>query len=221
MGVDCAAKTNKISEETMLTLWGRTNSLNVQKVLMCLNELRLPFVRHDAGMQFGVVKSDDYMAMNPNSNVPTLQDGDFTLWESNVIVRYLASQHAAGSLWPLEARQRAEAERWMDWQQTVHNPSLTTVFWNLVRSPGTIGEKEFAAACERTERAMDILDHRMGQAKWLGGDHFTIADCALAPGVHRYLHLPMERKARAHVQRWYDAVLQRDGAKDILLLPLS
>jgi glutathione S-transferase len=205
----------------MLKLWGRTNSLNVQKVLLCLNELKLPFERFDAGMQFGVVKTPEYLRMNPNSNVPTLQDGDFILWESNVIVRYLSSLHSPDRLWPTDARERAEAERWMDWQQTVHNPSLTTVFWNLVRHPGSIGEKEFAQACERTERAMDILEARLRESKWLGGEHFTMADCALAPGIHRYLHLPAEHPQRPDVQRFYDAVLARPGAREILLLPLT
>ena len=203
----------------MTLIWGRITSINVRKVIWTLQELGLPFERKDAGAAFGVVNTDEYAQLNPNRLVPLMVQGERTLWESNVIVRYLCASQQR--LCPTDPWLRADAERWMDWQQTVHNPSLTTVFWNLVRSPGTIGEKEFAAACERTERAMDILDHRMGQAKWLGGEHFTIADCALAPGVHRYLHLPMERKARAHVQRWYDAVLQRDGAKDILLLPMS
>ena len=205
----------------MLKLWGRTNSLNVQKVLLCLGELGLPFERIDAGMQFGVVKSPEYMAMNPNSVVPTLEDDGLVLWESNVIVRYLAATHGAGTLWPIEPRARALADRWMDWQQTSHNPSLTTVFWNLVRSPGAVAPTDFDAACAKIERAMDILEEALARSPWLGGEAFTMADCALAPGVHRYLHLPMERKQRPHLARWYEAVLQRPAATPVLLLPLT
>ena len=205
----------------MLKLWGRTNSLNVQKALLCLGELGLPFERVDAGMQFGVVKTPDYMAKNPNSVVPTLEEDGFVLWESNAIVLYLASTHGAGTLWPTDPRARALADRWMDWQQTSHNPSLTTVFWNLVRSPGAVSPTEFDAACAKVERAMDILDEALAQSQWLGGDAFTMAECALAPGVHRYLHLPMERKPRAHVKRWYEAILQRPTAQHVLLLPLT
>ena len=205
----------------MLKLWGRTNSLNVQKVLFCLGELGLAYERVDAGMQFGVVKSPEYMAMNPNSVVPTLEDDGFVLWESNVIVRYLAAKHGAGSLWPLDPRARAQADRWMDWQQTSHNPMLTKVFWNLVRQPGGVPQAEFDDACAKVERAMDILEEALSRSPWLGGEAFTMAECALAPGVHRYLHLPMERKARAHVSRWYEAVLERPVARDVLLLPLT
>ena len=205
----------------MLKLWGRTNSLNVQKALFCLGELGLPFERVDAGMQFGVVKSAEYMAMNPNSVVPTLEDDGFVLWESNVIVRYLAAKHGAGTLWPTDPRARAQADRWMDWQQTSHNPPLTRVFVNLVRQPGSVPAAEFNEMLAKVERSMDILEEALSRSPWLGGEAFTMAECALAPGVHRYLHLPMERKPRPHLARWYEAVLQRPVAQQILLLPLT
>ena len=92
----------------MLKVWGRRNSLNVPKALFCMEELGLPYERVDAGMHFGVVKTPEYMAMNPNSVVPTIEDDGFVLWESNVIVRYLAASHGAGTLWPVDPRARAE-----------------------------------------------------------------------------------------------------------------
>ena len=205
----------------MIKLWGRTNSLNVQKVLFCLGELGLPFERVDAGMQFGVVKTPEYMAKNPNSVVPTLEEDGFVLWESNAIVRYLASTHGVGTLWPTDPRARALADRWMDWQQTSHNPALTRVFWNLIRQSGSVSEAEFADVSAKVERAMDILEEALSRSPWLGGEAFTMAECTLAPGVHRYLHLPMERKQRPHLARWYEAVLQRSVAKQVLLLPLT
>jgi glutathione S-transferase len=70
-----------------LTIWGRANSVNVQKVLWCLRELDLPYQRIDAGMAFGQNDKPEYLAMNPNGRVPTLVDGDYVLWESNSIMR--------------------------------------------------------------------------------------------------------------------------------------
>ena len=84
----------------MLKLWGRVNSINVQKVLWALEELKVPYERTDAGMAFGVVNEPFYKKMNPNSRVPTIDDDGFVLWESNAIVRYLAAKHGAGSLYP-------------------------------------------------------------------------------------------------------------------------
>ena len=109
----------------------------------------------------------------------------------------------------------------MDWQQTTHNPPLTILFWNLVREPGAKSPAEFQAAHARTERAMDILEEALAHRPWLGGQSFTMADCVMAPGVHRYLHLPMELKPRAHVRRYYDAIMQRPAAQKLLTLPLT
>src|SRR6201981_3657424 len=102
----------------MLKIWGRANSINVQKVLWCCGELGLRYERIDAGNQFGLTKTPEYRALNPNALVPTIEDGDFQLWESNVIVRYLAQKSRHGRLYPTDIRTRFDAERWMDWQGT-------------------------------------------------------------------------------------------------------
>ncbi|MEQ8699929.1 MAG: glutathione S-transferase N-terminal domain-containing protein, partial [Bauldia litoralis] len=99
----------------MLTLWGRTNSINVQKVIWTLGELDLDYTRIDAGMAFGVVDTPEYSSRNPNRLVPTLDDDGYVLWESNTIVRYLAARHGAGRLYPEDLKARFIAEQWMDW----------------------------------------------------------------------------------------------------------
>ena len=107
----------------MLKVWGRVNSINVQKVLWALEELKVPYERTDAGMAFGVVNEPFYKKMNPNSRVPTIDDDGFVLWESNAIVRYLAAKHGAGTLSPSDPRQRADADRWMEGRRTTGDPS--------------------------------------------------------------------------------------------------
>src|SRR5450631_4370637 len=102
----------------MLKVWGRANSVNVQKVLWTCEELALPYKRIEAGMEYGVVSTPEYKKLNPNAMVPTIDDDGFVLWESNAIVRYLAAKYGAGSLWPADPKIRASADRWMDWQQT-------------------------------------------------------------------------------------------------------
>ena len=77
----------------MLTVWGRTNSSNVKKVLWCLKELNIPYNQKDVGVPFGGLDTPEYKKMNPNSTIPTLQDDQFTLWESNAILRYLTEKY--------------------------------------------------------------------------------------------------------------------------------
>src|ERR1700712_3917881 len=102
--------------------WGRKTSSNVMKVLWVLGELDLPFERIDVGGAFGRTDTPQYRGMNPTGLVPTLQEGDFTLWESNAILRYYGQTHASGStLWPTDPHARATIDHWMDAQQTVFN----------------------------------------------------------------------------------------------------
>jgi len=82
----------------MLKIWGRRNSINVQKVLWCCAELNIGYERVDAGMQFGVNNTPEYLALNPNGLVPTINHDGFVLWESHAILRYLCGLHGLGTL---------------------------------------------------------------------------------------------------------------------------
>src|SRR5271155_2321264 len=120
----------------MLTIWGRETSSNVQKVLWACDELDLPFKRIDLGGTFGGTRDPAYLAKNPNGLVPTLEDGDFVLWESHAILRYLAAGDTENRLLPagLDRRQRANIDRWMDWQLVTLGLTLRGLFLLLGRS---------------------------------------------------------------------------------------
>ena len=119
----------------MLKMWGRNTSSNVQKAMWAVGEMKLPYERIDVGGAFGRTKEPFYLAMNPNSLVPTLEEDDgFTLWESNSIVRYLAAKQAPHAR-ARRLRTRALAHKWMDWQLSVMGPAITPVFWGLIRTP--------------------------------------------------------------------------------------
>src|ERR1700741_407205 len=120
----------------MITIWGRANSVNVQKVLWLCEELSLRYNRIDAGLQFGHNTGPEYLAMNPMGKVPTLVDGDFVLWESNSILRYIMMQYGGPSaLYPADAKARASIDRWLDWSLSTLQPAERPVFWGIVRAP--------------------------------------------------------------------------------------
>src|SRR5207253_7284266 len=109
----------------------------------------------DAGAAYGVVRTPEYIAKNPNSLVPLLEEPDgYTLYESNVIVRYLCAKHSAGKLYPSGLRARFDAERWMDWQQTTLNPAGREAFVQWVRTPA---DRRDPAAAERSVQATERL----------------------------------------------------------------
>jgi glutathione S-transferase len=148
----------------MLTIWGRTTSGNVQKVMWAVGELGLVHERIDAGQKFGRLDTPEFGRLNPNRRIPTIEDGDVVLWESNVIVRYLAARYGAGKLWPEDPAVRGVADQWMDWQQTALSPDMRTVFWGLVRTP--VEKRDgaaIAAAVQRLKELWAMLD------AWLKG----------------------------------------------------
>lgn len=205
----------------MLTIWGRMNSINVQKVVWAAEECGVAYTRHDAGMAFGIVNTPDYRAMNPNGLVPCIKDGDLVLWESNAIVRYLAAAYAPGKLWPVEPRERALADRWMDWQSSTFYPAYADAFRGLVRTPP---EKRDLAAIEasrvRTEQVMALLDQHLTGREWLGAS-FGIGELALGPAVDRWLRMPVAREARPNVEAWHQRMTARPAAACFRDLPVT
>ena len=161
----------------MIKIWGRNTSSNVQKAMWAVGELKLEHERIDVGGAFGKNNEPAYLAMNPNGLVPTLEEEDgFLLWESNSIVRYLAGKHdKSGALEPKDAKQRAIASQWMDWQLSVLGPAITPAFWGLIRTPP---EKRDMAAIktsqEKTTGAMKMLDAQTGQNRVRRGAFFLL-----------------------------------------------
>ncbi|MDA7417035.1 glutathione S-transferase [Xenophilus arseniciresistens] len=209
----------------MINIWGRISSINVRKVVWCAQELGLDFQRTEAGGAFGVVQTPEYLALNPNALVPTLNDEGFVLWESNVIVRYLCAKHWTQQLYPERLPERFDAERWMDWQQTTLNPASGGAFRQLIRTPAA--ERD-AGVIERSVRATEpllaLLDAHLAAHSHMVGEHFTMADIPIGCEVHRWFGLPVadyQRPAWPHLERWFASLLARPGARGVLDLALE
>ena len=206
----------------MLKIWGRANSINVQKVLWCCGELGLRYERIDAGNQFGLTKTPEYRALNPNALVPTIEDGDFQLWESNVIVRYLAQKSPSGQLCPADTRMRFDAERWMDWQATMFWPALRPLFIELIRTPPANRDATVISRAETLSlAAAQMLDARLSDRTFLAGESFSFGDIPAATTVHRWYALDIHHPELPNLQRWYDLVKQRRPFQEVVMTPLS
>jgi len=206
----------------MLVVWGRTNSINVQKVLWCCEEIGVEYRRVDAGGAFGVVNTPEYRKLNPNGLVPTIEDDGLVLWESNAIIRYLAAKHSTGHLWPTDLRTRALADQWLDWSHTTYLPALRDMFLGLVR---TAPEQRDMRAIEhsrvQTAAALEIVDAHLARHEYLAGDGFTMGDIAMGCGVWRWLSLPIERPALPNVGRWFNRLALRGPCRQVVMQPLS
>ncbi|QGZ64155.1 glutathione S-transferase family protein [Paraburkholderia acidisoli] len=208
----------------MITIWGRANSVNVQKVLWCCDELVLPFERIDAGGQFGRLNEPSFLALNPNGKVPTLVDGNYVLWESNAIVRYLALEYGPSSmLYPAEPKVRGSIERWLDWSATSLAPAERPVFLGLVRTPPEKRDMaQIAADLHQVSQHWRLLDQHLTGRFFLENERFSIADIVLGAFARRWFGLEgVEREPLPNLERWYQRIAQREGFRKYVGIPLT
>ena len=205
----------------MLKIWGRNTSINVQKVMWAVGELGLPHERIDIGGPFGKNREQDYLAKNPNGLVPMLEEEDgFLLWESNSIVRYLASKHGSRLLEPADLRSRALAHKWMDWQLSVMGPAMHPLFHGMVRTPPAQRDhKAIDAGKAATTAAAKILDDQLGKTAYLAGADFSYGDIPPAIMIYRFIRLVPDRPAMPSLDRWYASISARQPFKDHVLAP--
>jgi glutathione S-transferase len=206
----------------MLRVWGRNNSINVQKVMWTVGELDLEHERIDVGGAFGGLDTPEYGRLNPNRRVPTLADGEVVVWESNACVRYLAARYGAGTLWPGEPARRARADMWMDWQASTLLPDLTVVFWGLIRTPEA--ERDHArieTATKRLATTWRILDEHLAARRFVTGDALSIGDIPVGASCYRYFGLPIERPSLPNVEAWYGRLQERAPFREHVMVPIT
>ena len=206
----------------MLKIWGRVNSINVQKVLWCCGELAVPFERVDAGMKFGVNNTPEYKAKNPNGLVPMIDDDGFVLWESQPIVRYLARKHGLGTLCPSDAKACADADRWMDWNATAVWPNLRPIFWNLVRTPPEKRDMPLVQASRKGLAAsMTLVDAHLASRQYVTGGAFTMGDIPLGTSIHRWFNMDIEREDLPNLAAYYKRLQARPAYQQYVDQPLT
>ena len=205
-----------------LTIWGRPNSINVQKVMWAVGELGLDHERIDVGGAFGGLDTADYGRMNPNRKIPVLEDGGAFVWESHACVRYLASTYGEGGLWPLDPARRSIADRWMDWKITTLHPFLHICFWGLIRTPEADRDmpaiEQAAADLGETWR---LFDAHLQERTFVLGDRLTMGDIPLGCAFYRYVSLPVDRPSLPAIEAWYDRLQARPAFREHVMIPVT
>jgi glutathione S-transferase len=203
-------------------VWGHPRSINVQKVLWALDELGLDYERIDAGGTFGRVKDADYLTLNPNGLIPTLEDGSAVLWESNSIVRYLYTKYGTHPALPSDLGVRGRADGWTDWYTTTFWANVRPLVVQLVRTPADQRDPKLVESSLRAaSAAADILERELGEKPYLAGDHFSFGDIPVASASQRWFNLPVQRAKLPAFEAWYARVRERPGFKRWLDLPLA
>ncbi len=204
----------------MFTIYGRSNSSNVRKVLwLCAEIGQTDYQRHDYGRGFDSCDTPEYEKLNPNKLVPTFVEGDLVIWESNAILRYLAAKYGDATLYPKDLAERAMVDQWMEWQTTTSNVGIRDLFFGLiVKEDWAMGEEFIAKAQAQATKAMTLLDAQLADTgAFVTGDNLTIADCALGIFVNRWFSLPMDHADLPALSAYYDRLKSRAAFQDTVI----
>jgi glutathione S-transferase len=177
-----------------LKVLGRVTSINVRKVLWLMGELGVSHEREDWGLPLRDPGVPEFLALNPNAQVPVLIDRGFVLWESNAILAYLAAKH--GALLPADAKARALVDQWLFWQLGELNPAWAYAVNALLRkNPAYSDEARTARSVARWTNMQRILDGQLMKHAHVAGEAFTIADIAIGLSSHRWFSTPIPARA--------------------------
>ena len=207
----------------MLKVWGRKNSSNVRKVLWCAEELALPYDREEAGGAFGVVDSPQYRALNPNGRVPMIEDGDFVLWESNAIVRYLAARYGSDTSWyQRDVCVRAQADKWMDWTTSTFAGPFRDLFWGMLRTPAEQQDWVLINGASKTcAELLSIVDQALSEKPYLSGDEIGMGDIPLGSFIYAWFEMPIERPSMPQLEAWYERLKLRPCYRGAVMTALT
>ena len=202
-----------------LKILGRTSSINVRKVLWTCHELGIEYVREDWGIGYTPTQSPEFLALNPNAQIPVLIDDHGVLWESNTICRYLVGLYQRHDLLPVEPAPRARVEQWIDWQAIELNRAWGDAFTALVRNnPDGLDAVQIGAVVQLWNDKMGILEQQLAKTSaYVAGDEFTLADILIGLSVHRWQMTPMERPPYPAIAAYYQRLTQHAGFKTFAL----
>ena len=184
-------------------------------MIWAANELGLEYRLHLAGGSFGKLDTDAYAQINPNRMIPAIRDGDFALWESLAIVRYLCDRYGAGTLSPADIQERALADQWMEWSASRAFMPVIYLFFATVRTaPDDRDPDKIAGLRDEAHQALTILDQHLSDRSYICGDNFTMADIPMGCVAYRYFNVEVDRPPLPNVEAWYDRLSARKPYQD-------
>jgi len=204
----------------MLKIWGRASAINVQKAMWALGETGQPHERIDLGGGFGGLDEPDYVAMNPNRRVPTLDDDGFILYESGAIIRYLAAKYSPRELWSDDPAERALIDQWMEWTVTTLYPDFITLFWLVFRTPPDQRDQaRIDAVNQAANKSYLILENHLEDRDYIVGNRFSAADIPAGMTLYRYFGMgEIKRPSMPNIERWYEKLCERPAYQAHVML---
>ncbi|QDG79140.1 glutathione S-transferase family protein [Labrenzia sp. PHM005] len=198
-----------------IKIWGRINSSNVRKVLWCAEELKLSYQQIDAGGAFGVVDTPEFLALNPNGRIPCLQDGEFTIYESNAICRYLAKKYGTVPFVAESLEEWSLADQWMDWTTFSFGMPFRNLFWNMVRTaPEDRDQAAITLGIEHCSQQFAVADAVLKDQPFLSGEACGVGDIPLGCLAYAWFNMEIPRPDLPHLAAWYQRLTERPAYQE-------
>ncbi|KAL8215086.1 hypothetical protein R6Q57_004535 [Mikania cordata] len=197
-----------------------------QRVLACLFEFGVDFELVDVDLDSNEHKQPDFLKKQPFGQVPVVEDGDFRLFESRAIIRYIATKYGDKSqgLYGATLEEKALVDQWLEVEAHHFNDMVYTIVLQKLVIPKMGGKTDFDLVqnCEKKlEQVFDIYEQHLSKNSHLAGDRFTLADMSHLPGI-RYLmnecglsHMVRDRK---NVNLWWNDISSRPAWKKVMQL---
>ena len=198
----------------MFRIYAAARSRGVRTLWMA-GELGLEYEHLEYAPRSPATKTPEYLALNPNARVPTIDDDGFVLSESMAINLYLAKKH--GKLYPTDAKNEARAWQWSFWETDRLDRQLTTYANNAFVLPEAQRDPAAAkAAWDEIVPALDVLEIALGKSQWLAGSEFSVADLNVAAAMVRALTFDLGKWP--HVHAWLHRCWDRPAARRALAM---
>jgi len=197
-----------------LKLWGAGTARTLRPIWMA-EELGLDYKLFPIGPRTGETRTEEFSLLNPKQKIPLMEDGDFVLWESYAIIRYLSKKYGYGSLWPKDICEAALADQWIEWFQETLMPKLFPIFWNKVRvSENDRDNNKIEEMVKNLNSIMEILEKQLDGKNYIIGDSFTMGDIPVGAGMFKYFELDITRPSFPNIEKWYNKLCQREAYKE-------
>lgn len=194
-----------------MKLYDAPMSGNCHKIRMLLAFLGLQYDKVTVDTLGGGTRTPEFLLVNPRGQVPVLEDGDLTVWDSQAILVYLARQYGDERWLPLDT---ITLTRIMQWLAVAENELL----YGLARARAVLkmGRQFDLEDCQAVGRSgLQVLEGRLSQAQWLAAGHMTIADLACYPYVALAPEGGIELEPYPGVCAWLNRIQRQPGYEDM------
>jgi glutathione S-transferase len=199
-------------------------SSNSRRVLVTAIHLETKLDLVVVNLLKGEQRSPEYLRLNPNGKVPLLDDDGFHLWESHVIMQYLADKTQGQTIYPQEIRARADVNRWLFWSAYHFTPAVGLISRERVskKMAGGSGDPD-PVEIERGEAlfaiAARILDAHLAGRQWIAQDRLSLADLAIASPLMHSAAAQLPITGCGNVQAWFSRIQALDAWKRAEAMP--